>query len=58
MAVFALATGQTQAFEDHILSTFGMESWTDCQLVPFQFAGNRPWVFRGCFSAFIFRPLV
>jgi PAS domain S-box-containing protein len=40
MAEVTLATGKTQSFESHFVSTFGVESWADCQFVPFEHAGE------------------
>ena len=40
MAELALVTGKAQSFESHFVSTFGVEAWTTCQFVPFQFAGG------------------
>jgi PAS domain S-box-containing protein len=40
MAERALATGQEQLFENFHASTFGVEFWSACQLVPFQFEGE------------------
>jgi len=40
MAELALATGQDQVFESHIVTSFGLSVWLSNRFVPFRFAGE------------------